>query len=88
MLPPILSCALGGYSIGIGNVVLWLWISICLYVLFWRLLWFGLVFNIWDPFGCWCLWVRCVLALVVGGGGCGLWLGHMRIIFVFVPRLL
>ena len=40
MLPPILSCELGGYSIDIGSVVLWLWLPICLYeLLFWRLVW-------------------------------------------------
>ena len=56
MLPSILSCELGGCSIDIRSLALWLWLPICLYVsLFWRLFWLGLVFHLWSPFDCWCL---------------------------------
>ena len=87
MLPPILSCQLGGYCIDIGSVVLWLWLPICLYeLLFWRLLWLGLVFRIRGSFVCWCLWVGCIMVLVVGS--CELWVGYLGIAIRLVLRLL
>jgi len=80
----------------IKGVVLWLWLPICLYILWiWCSLWLVRVFHLWGPFvvvtlwslGDWCLWMGWRLAIVVERGY-GLLVGCVEKVVGFVLRFL